>query len=245
MENINNITSVKPSAAIIERMDYLISRLNGIKSADFSDEENAFADEQENLWNSYNFRDYKFEENGCVGLKNCKGEIRIPAKYADICECRELGIYGYENVIPVVNSQGKKGFVNIKGEEVCPCKYDDAEVFDFENYIVTINNKVGLVDVNGKEVTECIYEQICEPFGLVKILVMDQGLYGLYSSKNGGITVPCIFGAVEEMNGCIYVSASGTWGYVDTYGNFIPETDKERITNSQLIKFGPNLSLLP
>lgn len=245
MPDKNNIKSEKPSAEIIERMNYLISRLEGIKTDDYNEEENAIADEQEKLWDCYDFRDYKFEENGYTGLKNCKGDVRIPARYTDIDECRELGIYGYENVIPVTNSEGKKGFVDHNGKEVCPCKYDNAEVFDFMYYLVTINNKVGLVDVNGKEVVKCLYDEICEPFGLVQILISDNNLYGLYCRNGGGVTVPCIFSAVEEMNGCIYVSASGTWGYVDTDGNFIPETDKDCITKSKLMKFGPDFSLLP
>lgn len=62
-------------------------------------------------------------------------------------------------------SDGKKfGIVDVKGNVICPIKYDAIESNYSMHYpdmaLVRLNNKYGLVDKNGKEVLKPIYDDI-------------------------------------------------------------------------------------
>lgn len=62
-------------------------------------------------------------------------------------------------------SDGKKyGVVDVKGNIICPVKYDAIESNYSEHYPdmcqVRLNNKLGLVDKNGKEVVKPIYDDM-------------------------------------------------------------------------------------
>ena len=64
----------------------------------------------------------------------------------------------------IVSNGNKYGVVDVKGNIVCPVKYDAIESNYSEHYPdlcqVKLNNKLGLVDKEGKEVVKPIYDDM-------------------------------------------------------------------------------------
>ncbi|MDI9476342.1 MAG: WG repeat-containing protein, partial [Bacillota bacterium] len=52
----------------------------------------------------------------------------------------------------------KYGYINKKGKEVIPLKYDTAWSFYQEFALVELNGKYGYIDKTGKEITPIIYD---------------------------------------------------------------------------------------
>lgn len=67
---------------------------------------------------------------------------------------------GFSEGYAIVRKDGKYGFINIKGEEVIPCKYENARSFSEGLAAVQKNNKWGFVNTNGEEVIPCRYNQV-------------------------------------------------------------------------------------
>jgi hypothetical protein len=53
-----------------------------------------------------------------------------------------------------VQLNGKWGWINEKGNEIIPCKYDDVDFYLFYHYgkaKIKLNGEVGVIDKNGVE----------------------------------------------------------------------------------------------
>ena len=55
---------------------------------------------------------------------------------------------------------GKWGFVNRNGKEICPFKYDKVLPFLLGSALVKVGNYWGVIDVNGKELVPTYYDQV-------------------------------------------------------------------------------------
>lgn len=90
----------------------------------------------------------------------------------------------YEEDVLKVKKDGKYGLINLKGNNVLNCEYD--EIYTLKgiknSLIVEKNEKVGLVDNNGRVVIETIYTEI-KPLGTEVldgyIVKSDEGKYGI------------------------------------------------------------------
>ncbi len=95
----------------------------------------------------YNPKKEMFKPEG-YGLVNTKGQIRVKSKYEQIGHFQLVeGMY-----LAPVTEDGKKGYIDIKGDEVIPCKYD--ELSEFKNGVATATKgkKTFQIDTKNKKV---------------------------------------------------------------------------------------------
>lgn len=73
-----------------------------------------------------------------------------------------IDIEGFCNGYAIVYLNDKAGFINDKGEEICPVKYDMLWPFRDNEYptMVRLNGKYGLIDRNGKELCPIKYDRL-------------------------------------------------------------------------------------
>lgn len=153
----------------------------------------------------------------------------------NIQKYKELG--SFHDGLACVNRNGKYGYINIKGEEVIPCSYTNAD--DFSNGVArVIDGKVKYIDVNGSVVssqstpskrTENIVSS--NGFAIKEI----NGKFG-FANANGKIVIPCKYdGAKPFRNGYAaveqyeYINGSPVmsvefdphWGVIDESGKVI------------------------
>lgn len=117
------------------------------------------------------------------------GEVIIPYKYDSVIEtdfftrdryyfdCMEIT----QKLIPV-KAEGKAGLIDIKGNSIIPCQYDEI-VMEDEMYFhkgmakVRLGLLYGLVDKKGRQIIPCKYEDITY-FNKGKAEVVVKGKFG-------------------------------------------------------------------
>ncbi len=95
----------------------------------------------------YNPKKELFKPEG-YGLVNTRGLIRVKSKYENIGKFQWVeGMF-----LAPVTEDGKKGYIDIKGKEVIPCKYD--ELSEFKNGVATATKgkKTFQIDTKNKKV---------------------------------------------------------------------------------------------
>lgn len=154
----------------------------------------------------------------------------------NIQKYKEFG--SFHDGLARVGRNGKYGYMNIKGEEIIPCSYTDAD--DFSNGIarVRIDGKTKHIDVNGNEVPSpntqsSVAANLQSSNGLTIKEV--NGKYG-YADASGKIVIPCKYdgakpfrngyAAVEKyeyINGAPVMSDEydPRWGVIDESGKVI------------------------
>jgi hypothetical protein len=167
----------------------------------------------------------RVESGGKVGLvsKNRQREI-VPCVY------NEIELFNYNRAI--VDSLGKKGLIDYKGNVVLRSEYDSIVAPSewvytgyHDAYLLMKNGKWGMSDSNGRHLTPCEFDEVgslnysgrCRFLGIRK-----GGAWGV-TSFSGRIIVPPQFKAVKwiQMNGQVGFSVldfKGKWGIVDTNG---------------------------
>ena len=111
------------------------------------------------------------------------------------------------------------GLINIEGEEIIPCKYDDFIRFNLCNknlFQVKSDNKYGLIDVEGKDFIPCKYDDLIKIFDWWNdsYLVKLDNKYGLINSEGKEI-IPCSFDHIDplEDDQMLKVRRENLWGY--------------------------------
>jgi hypothetical protein len=130
-----------------------------------------------------------------------------------------------------VGKNGKFGYVNRRGKEITPLKYDKAMRFYWDVGKVCINGKWGLVNKRGKEITPLIYDEIR---GHQDPIVKLNGKYGYLNRKTGKLLTPIKYDKAEEWHQILdflndgfghddlaKVKLKGKWGCIDLHGNEI------------------------
>lgn len=97
-----------------------------------------------------------YYQNGDIDYVAQADKLRRSGKFQEVSQFRG----GYAIV-----SDGKKyGIVDVKGNIICPIKYDAIESNYSEHYpdlaLVKVGEKYGLVDKSGKETVKPIYDEI-------------------------------------------------------------------------------------
>lgn len=113
-------------------------------------------------------------------------------------------IYG----VAIFREKGKKGLLNIDGEEVVKAKYDEMIKVeqDTDLYVVKLGAKYGIIDSQGKELVHCVYDEI----GFIS--------EGFYSVKRDGK-----YGIVDRFDGDFYESAPTDFNKPLMYATTIKE----------------------
>lgn len=97
-----------------------------------------------------------FYKNGKFGLMTPTGEVIVKPEYYFI------NTNGKQNLIPVRSTEGFRGYVDINGKIVVPCKYKSTTFIKPINQIEvkTADEKYGLLDINGNPVLPAIFKYI-------------------------------------------------------------------------------------
>lgn len=137
-----------------------------------------------------------------------------PKKYDEISDFNEIGLAR-------VRINGKYGFINEKGEEVTPCKYDTT----YRTYYVTtnnlipvkLNNKWGFIDKTGREVAVCKYDDDGSAAGSNGLLPVNINWKWGFIDETGKEVIPCMYEDFYQYinEGLAVVKLNGKWGYVD------------------------------
>jgi len=95
----------------------------------------------------------------------------------------------------VVGKNGKYGYINQKGVEITPLKYDWAMRLSWDVGKVRLDGKWGLVNVHGKEITSLVYDKITG--GKDPIVKMGKK-YGIINADTGELLTPVKYDRIEN-----------------------------------------------
>lgn len=146
----------------------------------------------------------------------------------------------YEEDVLKVKKDGKYGLINLKGNNVLNCEYDDIYTLKGikNSLIVEKNEKVGLVDNNGRVVIETIYTEI-KPLGTEAldgyIVKNDEEKYGVIgASKEQKLENK--YEKIEQVVGSnlFVVTEGGKQKLINSKGTTILENGFDQIT--QILK---------
>ena len=134
-------------------------------------------------------------------------------------------IFGFREGMSQVIFKGKLGYINKKGEEIIPCKYENTINNDFHDGIALVkrDGKYGFINKSGNEVIPVKYDDAC-PFSEGYALVKLNTKYG-YIDINNKTIIPFVYDdaksfskglaavAVKDDNG------NKKYGFIDQSGN--------------------------
>ena len=119
-----------------------------------------------------------------------------------------------------VKLDGKYGFINKDGEEIIPCKYEDAD--NFPDGLVKVKSAEGwgFVNENGEEIVPCKYEEV-NNFLDGPFLVQSKYGWG-FVNEDGEEIIPCKYEEADRFSdGLARVQSKKGWGFVNKDGEEI------------------------
>ena len=156
----------------------------------------------------------------------------------DYCDTYEE-IYG----VAVVGISGKFGYINSRGVEITPPKYDRALRFHWDVGRVQLDGKWGLVNKQGKEITPPVYDEIK---GHQDPIVRLGNKYGFVSCKTGELLTPVKYDDVKEWTQILDFSSrkfgkkdlacvqlGNNWGCINIRGEEIIPIKYEKVEINQ------------
>ena len=153
------------------------------------------------------------EDDTLVGCINVKGEVVVPfGKYQLIQPFSE-------GLAAVANDEVKWGFINTKGEEVIPCRFNAAMPFAQGLAPVKLDDFCGFVNKEGKVVIPCIYDNV-KNFTHGLAAVNNGGKWG-YVDAQGKEVIPTQYNVAFPFNEgeVAQVSYKRVYGLIDKNGN--------------------------
>lgn len=218
------------------------NRLVELKTYANRDSESARA--YSDFFNNFNWEDYKYEENGKVGLKNIFGKIIVPAIFDDVLN-RQDASSGYLYLVAVVEVNEKYSLAlrDGSGRALCPFIYDDIEELDLEHYCVNKDGKYGIINSKGQNIFPCVFDNAYTDIAHlppdVSVVLEKNGKFGfvLRYTKFGYFGNPIIInkytdpiyeswlgqefdGGIGSFKGDLRVKKDGSWGYLDENAEF-------------------------
>jgi len=129
------------------------------------------------------------------------------------------GFYPYQNGFATVGINRKYGFIDKKGRNVVPCKYNFVYSFHKGLAVVELDRKHGLVDTTGREVVPLKYDFIGGFEDSNRAIVKLNGKWG-YIDKKGNEIIPLIYESSNYFYGDkTTVKEKGQWYIIDTLNN--------------------------
>jgi hypothetical protein len=159
--------------------------------------------------------------NGGDGMIDSNGNVLVPFKYCRINSFQE-------GLSTVACSYWKWGAINLNGDNIIPCIYDDIGC----HFIQGINwvkegGLCGLIDTSGKLITPLIYDAIGEesyadlPIYKNIMPAKKTGKWG-YINTDGQIIIPFIYDfATQFKNDYAVVEKDSLYGIINMKGNLI------------------------
>lgn len=221
-----------PTQSIIERNDCLVSEIDRILSvsnemaSSVNDECIRMQEEMFLLHDTYDFNDIVFDENGLKGLKDIKGNVRVPALYCDFSETYDYNRFRNYPVC-ALDSNGKYLLVSAdgSGKPLTLPIYDAIELDPISCFFIAVKRgKKGILNYKGEEIAPCEMNMI---YGMSNgIMVLEKaGKFGLFTET--GLYVCPSYNEVEEEDGIVRACREGEWGYIGADGSFISEQEFE------------------
>lgn len=144
---------------------------------------------------------------------------------------KEIGKYDYigdfHEGMASVHRDNKAGFINVKGEEVIPCIYDDVCGFSEGYAAVRKNDLWGYINTKGEEVIPCKYiirDEFSIPVGVFSegiATVYENGKWGCINAE-GKTVIPCKYDHVFDFHeGMALVKGERGFGYINETGEEI------------------------
>ncbi|QXE87820.1 WG repeat-containing protein [Geomonas nitrogeniifigens] len=118
-----------------------------------------------------------------VTVNNLKGVIRLDGKWVKKPCKLNFTAQGFAQGLMVIESEGKYGYMDTKGEIIIEPKYDDARPFSGGLSPVQIGALWGIIDLTGKLVSKVIFEYVFDTFEDGVLLVTINGKEQLLNSK--------------------------------------------------------------
>lgn len=150
----------------------------------------------------------------------------------------------YEQNALKVQKDGKYGIIDINGNELLPCEYDD--LYSLKNtdnsIIIEKDEKKGLVDSTGKKVIDTIYKDILplgDDYKLGYIVVDENNNYGVVDCNNQEVLEPQ-YEDIKSMtdDGKYIVKENEKWELVNKDGTVNEITALENADDVAGIKLG-------
>lgn len=169
-----------------------------------------------------------YKENGLIGFKDEKGNIKIKAKYIN------AGTFAENGLAAVVGENHLWGYINYKGKMVIEPQFESAKQFmDNGNACVWNNGKYEYIDGKGDYISECEMDDRASIIDTVTIdttlrRTRDEklGKYG-YVDENGKYVIKPQFVGADEFaeNGLAIVrdEKTKTYGYINEKGQYAIE----------------------
>ncbi len=161
--------------------------------------------------------------------KNIEGKLTDTdwenIKIVKAAEANPLAIQ-YEQLYPVVNSQGKWGYIDFQGNVVIDYKYDSADFFIRDTTIVTINDECALIGLDGRFIIKPVDYITIGGDGWYNIRIKDgnEYIYGI-ADEHGKIYYNKKFEKREAFfnDGLTPFVDNGRYGYMNAVGDIIIE----------------------
>lgn len=163
-----------------------------------------------------------------AGEKNYMALYRLPSVSG--AKAVQLTPPLYEPVTPVtqnrigVSRDDKQGFLDLEGDEIIPCKYDEIGLFRHGRTLARIDNHYGIIDTIGLTILPLEYENNTTKGNKYiyydsLALVEKNGRLG-YVDLNGEFVIPLsLEQAYHFSQGLAAVRHNGYWGYINTHGD--------------------------
>ena len=167
---------------------------------------------------------YRFVANNIEKAMTKEEADELADKYWNGNGC-DYGKYDWHddcicNGLIKVRLDGKYGFINKDGEEIIPCKYEDADAFSDGLAKVKSAEGWGFVNENGEEIIPCKYED-ADAFsgGLARVKTAEG--WG-FVNKDGEEIIPCKYKDADAFSdGLARVHSKEGWGFINKDGEEI------------------------
>ena len=150
------------------------------------------------------------------GIVNAAGEEIIPVKYSWIGDVSDEGL------IPVENTKGKYGFIDLNGKIVIKINLDANISFNNGKAKVSSNGKIGLMRTDGSFIGGRLFDDL-EEFNDGLARAKDNGLWG-FVNEDCEFVIPPQFDEVDKFESDLTrAQVVGRWGWIDRKGDWVIE----------------------
>lgn len=143
-------------------------------------------------------------------------------------DLKPLTPFVYDQIVDISDNRvlvvrnGRFGFLDFRGREVVPCRYDRAFLFRHGRAAVSIQDRWGIIDTLGNTVLPVEYDNSGTRSELYlfhdgRALVEKNGRYG-FCDLSGDIVIPIQYTDAYQFHDGLAPVQVEYWGYIDTTG---------------------------
>ena len=228
---------LEPTAEIIRKKVAMQEEYEALLEKEYCDRTRVLAEALQELNETYDFCDRIFEENGKKGLMDIKGDIRVPALYTDFFERYD---YDENRNYPVAaaDESGKYALVAADGtgKPLSDFIYDAIYTPYFsKSFITKSGNKYGVISLEGKEIVPAVMDACTDVLNGIMVVEAD-GKEGV--ATDCGLYIVPEYDEISEKDDFVYARKGDMWGYFSESGEFIPESDTDRLDDENRLNYG-------